>query len=162
MMISRVARVNSSHPYLGNDPSSSLVSHRLRISPWLRFSRRESGPRRLIRGSRSRRQLPSAHRYTNSPRTHPGGGNRLPSGVIIQTAMAMPFPDDPSPCYRASLHMCVVHRLVNAAARGICRPPRSALEDVKIARLIALIVHDRIYAGDFPGLLRDIRTCISV
>ena len=37
MMISRVARVNSSHPYLENDPSSSLVSHRLRISPWLRF-----------------------------------------------------------------------------------------------------------------------------
>ena len=41
MMISRVARVNSSHPYLENDPSSSLVSHRLRISPWLRFSRSE-------------------------------------------------------------------------------------------------------------------------
>ena len=40
MMISWVARVNSSHPYLENDPSSSLVSHRLRISPWLRFSTR--------------------------------------------------------------------------------------------------------------------------
>ena len=39
MMISGVARVNSSHPYLENDPSSSLVSHRLRISPWLRFRR---------------------------------------------------------------------------------------------------------------------------
>ena len=38
MMISRVARVNSSHPYLENDSSSSLVSHRLRISPWLWFS----------------------------------------------------------------------------------------------------------------------------
>ncbi len=38
MMISRVARVNSSHTYLENDSSSSLVSHRLRISPWLRFS----------------------------------------------------------------------------------------------------------------------------
>ena len=38
MMISRVSRVKSSHPYLENDPSSSLVSHRLRISPWLRFS----------------------------------------------------------------------------------------------------------------------------
>ena len=37
MMISRVSRVKSSHPYLENDPSSSLVSHRLRISPWLRF-----------------------------------------------------------------------------------------------------------------------------
>ena len=37
MMISRVARVNSSHPYLENDPSSLLVSHHLRISPWLRF-----------------------------------------------------------------------------------------------------------------------------
>ena len=37
--VSRVARVNSSHPYLENDPSSSLVSHRLRISPWHRFSR---------------------------------------------------------------------------------------------------------------------------
>ena len=37
MMISRVARVNSSHPYLENDPSSSLAYHRLRISPWLRF-----------------------------------------------------------------------------------------------------------------------------
>ena len=37
MMISRVARVNSSHPYLENDSSSSLVSHRLRISPWLWF-----------------------------------------------------------------------------------------------------------------------------
>ena len=36
-MISRVARVNSSHPYLENAPSSWLVSHRLRISPWLRF-----------------------------------------------------------------------------------------------------------------------------
>ena len=31
MMISRVSRVNSSHPYLENDPSSSLVYHRLRI-----------------------------------------------------------------------------------------------------------------------------------
>ena len=38
-MISRVARVNSSHPYLENDSSSSLVSHRLRISPWLWFRR---------------------------------------------------------------------------------------------------------------------------
>ena len=38
MMISRVARVNSSHPYLENDSSSSLVSYRLRISPWLWFS----------------------------------------------------------------------------------------------------------------------------
>ena len=36
-MIRRVARVNSSHPYLENDPSPSLVSHHLRISPWLRF-----------------------------------------------------------------------------------------------------------------------------
>ena len=43
MMISRVARVNSSHPYLENDPSSSLVYHRLRISPWLRFSNQLSG-----------------------------------------------------------------------------------------------------------------------
>ena len=41
MMISRIARVNYSHPYLENDPASSLVSHRLRISPWLRF--RHSG-----------------------------------------------------------------------------------------------------------------------
>ena len=38
MMISRVTWVNSSHPYLENDPSSSLVSHCLRISPWLRYS----------------------------------------------------------------------------------------------------------------------------
>ena len=39
MMISRVARVNFSHPYLENDSSSSLVSHRLRISPWLWLDR---------------------------------------------------------------------------------------------------------------------------
>ena len=38
MMISLVARVNSCHPYLENGPSSSLISHSLRISPWLRFS----------------------------------------------------------------------------------------------------------------------------
>ena len=36
-MIRWVARVNSSHPYLENDPSPSLVSHHLRISPWLWF-----------------------------------------------------------------------------------------------------------------------------
>ena len=36
-MIRRVAWVNSSHPYLENDPSPSLVSHHLRISSWLRF-----------------------------------------------------------------------------------------------------------------------------
>ena len=38
MMSRPVARVDSSHPDLENDSSSSLVSHRLRISPWLRFS----------------------------------------------------------------------------------------------------------------------------
>ena len=38
MMISRVARVNSSYPYLENDPSSSLVSHCLHIPPWYWFS----------------------------------------------------------------------------------------------------------------------------
>ena len=38
LMISLVARVNSSHPYLEDDPSSSLVYHHLRISPRLRFS----------------------------------------------------------------------------------------------------------------------------
>ena len=32
MLTSQVAQVNSSHPYLENDPPSSLVSHGLRIS----------------------------------------------------------------------------------------------------------------------------------
>ena len=40
-MIRRVARVNSSHLYLENDPSPSLVSHHLRIAPWRRFSPRQ-------------------------------------------------------------------------------------------------------------------------
>ena len=53
MMISRVSRVNSSHPYLENDPPSSLVYHRLRISPWLRFRPAISGPLLLPRPGRT-------------------------------------------------------------------------------------------------------------
>ena len=29
------SRVNSSHPYLENDPAPSFAPHHLRISPWL-------------------------------------------------------------------------------------------------------------------------------
>ena len=38
-MISWVARVNPSHPYLENDPAPSFDPHHLRISPWLWFRR---------------------------------------------------------------------------------------------------------------------------
>ena len=37
MMISWVAPVNPSHPYLENDPAPSFDPHHLRISPWLWF-----------------------------------------------------------------------------------------------------------------------------
>ena len=37
MMISWVARVNPSHPYLENDPAPPFDPHHLRISPWLWF-----------------------------------------------------------------------------------------------------------------------------
>ena len=38
MMISWVAPVNPSHPYLENGPAPSFDPHHLRISPWLWFS----------------------------------------------------------------------------------------------------------------------------
>ena len=37
MLISWVALVNPSHPYLENDPAPSFDPHHLRISPWLWF-----------------------------------------------------------------------------------------------------------------------------
>ena len=37
MMISWVAPVHPSHPYLENDPAPSFAPHHLRISPWLWF-----------------------------------------------------------------------------------------------------------------------------
>ena len=37
MMISWVAPVNPSHPYLENGPAPPSAPHHLRISPWLSF-----------------------------------------------------------------------------------------------------------------------------
>ena len=44
MLISWVALVNPSHPYLENDPAPSFDPHHLRISPWFRYRKGKSDP----------------------------------------------------------------------------------------------------------------------
>ena len=110
-MISWVAPVNPSHPYLENAPAPSFDPHHLRISPWLWFSRFSASQlRTLQRRLQDWRTLNCPDQEVYFPQEHPPGreaqfdfthGNSLEVTIAGHPPPPSAVPADPQPLWVA-------------------------------------------------------------